>query len=97
MSAPKAPEFQFTVLYFASAASYTHKQYDFLPGPLLFSDLPDVLERKYPGITEKILESCAYTVNLDYVDMEEEYAKEQIGLRVSPGDEVAIIPPVSSG
>jgi molybdopterin converting factor small subunit len=31
------------------------------------------------------------------VDMEEEVGKGQQGLVVQPGDEVAIIPPVSSG
>jgi len=39
-----------------------------------------------------VLDSCALTVNLEYVDLddlEEEMIKE--------GDEVAIIPPVSSG
>jgi len=97
MSAPRAPAGQFTVLYFASSSSYTHKQHDFFPGPLPLSQVPDALEKQYPGIKEKILESCALTVNLDYVDLEEEGAKGEQGLVVQPGDEVAIIPPVSSG
>lgn len=97
MSAPRAPAGQFTVLYFASSSSYTHKQHDFFPGPLRLSQVPDVLEKQYPGIKEKILGSCALTVNLDYVDLEEEGAKGEQGLVVQPGDEIAIIPPVSSG
>lgn len=97
MSAPRAPAGQFTVLYFASSSSYTHKQHDFFPGPLLLSLVPDVLEKQYPGIKEKILGSCALTVNLDYVDAEDEAAKGEQGLMVQPGDEIAIIPPVSSG
>lgn len=97
MSAPKAPAGQFTVLYFASSSSYTHKQYDFFPGPLLLSQMPDLLEKQYPGIKDKVLGSCALTVNLDYVDLDEELGKGAQGLVVQPGDEVAIIPPVSSG
>ncbi|KAM0706640.1 hypothetical protein Q7P35_005968 [Cladosporium inversicolor] len=97
MSAPKAPDGQFTVLFFASSSSYTNKQHDFFYAPCFLSEVPDMLERRYPGIKEKILESCAFTVNLDYVDMEEEEAKENLGLRVHSGDEIAIIPPVSSG
>ena len=97
MSAPKAPAGQITVLYFASASSYTHKQYDFFPGPVPLSQMPDVLEKQYPGIRDKVLGSCALTVNLEYVDLEEESGKGDQGLMVQPGDEVAIIPPVSSG
>ena len=55
------------------------------------TDLFGVLERQYPGITKAVLDSCAVTVNLEYVDVEE--AKAVIDV----GDEVAIIPPVSSG
>ena len=97
MSAPKAPAGQFTVLYFASSSSYTHKRYDFFPGPILLSQMPDVLEKQYPGIKDKVLGSCALTVNLDYVDLEEESGNGEQGLTLQPGDEVAIIPPVSSG
>ena len=55
------------------------------------------LAERYPGIKEKVLGSCALTVNLDYVDVEEEVGKGEGGLVVRAGDEVAIIPPVSSG
>lgn len=61
------------------------------------TELFNKLEEKYPGIKENVLSSSAVTVNLDYVDLEEEGAKGSQGLSIQPGDEVAIIPPVSSG
>ncbi|KAK6432718.1 hypothetical protein LTR95_011110 [Oleoguttula sp. CCFEE 5521] len=97
MSVPKPPPGHCTVLYFAAATSYTKKQYDHLPVPFLLSALPEVLEHRYPGIKAKVLVSCAVTVNLDYVDVEEEAGKGAEGLVVASGDEVAVIPPVSSG
>ena len=59
----------------------------------------------------KVLGSCAVTVNLEYVDIEEdgkeeggneeeekeEGKKRKKGLVIKEGDEVGIIPPVSSG
>jgi len=42
----------------------------------------------------KVLESCLVTINLEYVDMPENGDKGQV---INEGDEVAIIPPVSSG
>ncbi len=56
-----------------------------------------VLEKLYPGITKAVLDSCAVTVNLEYVDVEEEGSGEEAGVVINVGDEVAIIPPVSSG
>lgn len=97
MSTPRAPPGHFILLYFASASSFTRRQHDFLPAPLPLSRLFGVLEEKYQGIEEKVLGSCAVTVNLDYMDVEEEKAKGESGLVVQVGDEVAIIPPVSSG
>jgi len=97
MSAPRAPAGHFTVLYFASSRSYTHKEHDYFPGPLLLSQVPDLLEMQYRGIKEKLLGSCMLTVNLDYVDVEEEAVKGEQGLMVQPGDDLAIIPPVSAG
>jgi molybdopterin converting factor small subunit len=61
------------------------------------SELYDRLEEKYPGIKDHVLSSSAMTVNLDYVDVEEETAKGEDGLKIQAGDEAAIIPPVSSG
>jgi len=94
MSAPKAPTGHFTILYFASASSYTRKQREYLPAPLPLDQLFATLDEHYAGIKEKVLSSCAVTVNLDYVDVEEDGSK---GVMVKEGDEVAIIPPVSSG
>ena len=48
-------------------------------------------------MTKAVLESCAVTVNLEYVDVEEENGRERAGVVIKEGDEVAIIPPVSSG
>lgn len=92
MSIPKAPPGHFTLLYFASAASFTGKRYDHLPAPLALGKLSAVLEERYRNIEEKVLGSCAVTVNLDYVDLETDAEN-----MIQEGDEVAIIPPVSSG
>ena len=97
MSSPKPPPGHFTLLYFAASTSYTQKEYEFLPAPLLLSQLYDKLDERYPGIKDKVLSSSALTVNLDYVDVEEESAKGDKGLAIQAGDEVAIIPPVSAG
>jgi len=87
---------QFTLLYFASASSYTSKSSESLPAPLLLSKLFDTLEETYPGMKSKILESCLVTINLEYVDLPEIGSSEE-GTIIQEGDEVAIIPPVSSG
>ena len=59
------------------------------------------LEKQYPGITKAVLDSCAVTVNLEYVDVEEDGKGtgdgKGGGAVIERGDEVAIIPPVSSG
>lgn len=94
MSAPRAPAGHFTILYFASASSFTHKQHEHLPAPLPLNELFMTLEDRYAGIKEKVLSSCAVTVNLDYVDVEEGGVSGPV---IKEGDEVAIIPPVSSG
>lgn len=97
MSSPKAPAGHFTLLYFAASSSYTRKEHDFLPGPLPVVQLFDKLEEMYPGIKEKVLSSSAVTVNLEYVDLGDEAGKGAKGMNIKEGDEVAIIPPVSSG
>ena len=84
----------FSILYFASAATFTQKSSEDIPAPLAASNLFDYLDQKYPGFKSKILTSCAFTVNLRYIDMDE---SSQPQLHIQEGDEVAIIPPVSSG
>jgi len=101
----------FTILYFAGASTYTALSSERLPAPLPLSKLFPTLESRYPGITSKVLSSCAVSVNLEYVDMDEVDGEiqEQLGegaagegnsttdIIIQPGDEVGIIPPVSSG
>ncbi|KAI5240724.1 hypothetical protein E4T42_08288 [Aureobasidium subglaciale] len=82
----------FSILYFASAASFTNKSSDLLPAPMKLSDLFDHLETIHPKIKQNILHSCALTVNLEYVDVEAD-----ADMLINHGDEVAVIPPVSSG
>jgi molybdopterin synthase sulfur carrier subunit len=95
-TAIKAPAGQFTVLYFASAGSYTSKDSETFEAPLPLSKLFETLEGKYNGMKAKVLESCLVTVNLEYVDIPEG-GKGDSEMVLKEGDEVAIIPPVSSG
>lgn len=90
MTSPTTPTFK--LLYFASASDYTSLSSEHLPAPLKVSQLFELLEEKYAGMKEKVLCSCMVTVNLEYVDLEEGGERE-----IRAGDEVAIIPPVSSG
>lgn len=83
------------MLFFASASSFTSKQHDTFLAPLPLKGLFDALEERYSGIKEKVLESCLVTVNLEYVDIPG--PDEGDGPEIKAGDEVAIIPPVSSG
>lgn len=92
---PRPPSGHFNVLYFASASSFTSKQSEALPAPLPLGQLFDALEERHPGIKSKILDSCLVTVNLEYVDVPP--AGQVSGIVIKEGDEVAIIPPVSSG
>jgi len=95
----KPPAGHFRLLYFASAASFAGKSSDDFPAPLPTRDLFSIVEKKYPGITKAVLSTAAITVNLDYVDVEEsqEGLEDSKGPVIQEGDEVAIIPPVSSG
>lgn len=88
------PKGHFNILYFASASSYTSKPSEALPAPLPLSKLFAELNARYPGIKTKILDSCLVTVNLEYLDVP---AEGEEGAVILEGDEVAIIPPVSSG
>jgi molybdopterin converting factor small subunit len=92
---PKPPKGYFNVLLFASASSFTSREYATLPAPLPIGKLFDALEELHSGIKDKILSSCLVTVNLNYVDMPDSDSED--ALVIQEGDEVAIIPPVSSG
>ncbi|PHH65468.1 hypothetical protein CDD81_2248 [Ophiocordyceps australis] len=85
----------FKILYFAGASSFTGKEGERLPAPLSLNKLFTELEAKYPGIGEAVLESCLVTINLEYVDVPSEHDTD--GTVIKEADEVAIIPPVSSG
>ena len=95
----KAPAGHFRLLYFASAASFTHKSSEDFVAPLPVAHLYKTVERKHPGITQAVLSTAAITVNLDYIDVEEDHRTSEgdRGMIIQEGDEVAIIPPVSSG
>lgn len=102
MMAGKPPPGHFRILYFASAASFTRKAFDDFPAPLDLAKLSQFLESKYFGMKQGVLGSCAVALNLEYVDMDEARAFSGFGITptavvIKEGDEVAIIPPVSSG
>lgn len=94
-SAPKPPPGHFNLLYFATATSYTGRDYEAFPAPLPLKQLFEQLETRYPGIQAKVLDSCLVTVNLEYVDVPTEEGTPDVVIQEA--DEVAIIPPVSSG
>jgi molybdopterin synthase sulfur carrier subunit len=96
MANPKPPAGQFALLYFAAASSFTKRNSENFPAPVRAAELFELLEGKYPGIRDKVLSSCAVTVNLQYIDLDGEDAADT-DLVIKAGDEVAIIPPVSSG
>lgn len=89
----------FRILYFASASSFTNKSSEDIRAPMDIKLLFQHLEEAYPGIRKAVLSSCAITLNLNYVDMEDVHGSQagDSELKIVEGDEVAIIPPVSSG
>lgn len=97
MSATKAPAGHFAVLYFAAAASYTHRQHEFFRAPIPSDKLFEMLEERYADITARVLSSCAVTINFDYIVIGDGLAGVDSSKQIQDGDEVAIIPPVSSG
>lgn len=97
MPSSKPPSRHFNLLYFASAASFTKKNSEVFEAPIRASDLFDLLEKRYPGIKDIVLSSCAVTVNLEYIDLDVDEEAHESRLVIKEGDEVAIIPPVSSG
>lgn len=96
VSAPKPQPGHFNVLYFAGASTFIGKDHETLPAPLALDQLFLRLESRYPGLKSRVLDSCLVTINLEYVDVPAEAAAAG-GLVIQDGDEVAIIPPVSSG
>lgn len=90
---PKPPQGHFNVLFFAGASSYTGRDSVALPAPLALGRLFDELEAMFPGVKAKILDSCGVTLNLEYVDV----SGDCEDMVIREADEVAIIPPVSSG
>ena len=96
---PKPPKGHFNLLYFASATSFTAKEFEAFPAPLPLKKLFPFLEERYSGITRKVLDSCLVTINMNYVDMPSEGDTDKASEEtvIKEGDEVAIIPPVSSG
>lgn len=91
----------FQIHYFSIAAAYTSKNSESLPAPLPLARLFDTLEARYPGIRKQVLSSCGVSVGDEYVDIPEvnvgETDEAVAGRVIQAGDEVAIIPPVSSG
>lgn len=83
------------MLYFAGASSYTGKDHEAWPAPLPLTELFSKLDSRYPGMQQKILDSCMVTINLDYVKIPE--VGDPDNTMIQECDEVAIIPPVSSG
>ncbi|KZM25775.1 uncharacterized protein EKO05_0002554 [Ascochyta rabiei] len=98
MASSKPPAGHFTILYFAAASTFTGKTTEHLPAPLRVRHLFAKLDDTYPGFKERVLSSCAVTVNLDYVDLDDDDdGASCVDMEINAGDEVAIIPPVSSG
>lgn len=92
----------FTLLLFASAQTYCSNTESLRwSAPTTLRQVCNDLEEKFPGFGEKVLRASGVTVNLDYVDFE--YDRDVLGegeggqYVVQPGDEIGIIPPVSSG
>lgn len=87
------------MLYFAAATAFTGKDYEALPAPLPLGRLFAELEARYSGIRAGVLDGSMVTINLEYVDVPGEGASQagEAGVVIQAGDEVAVIPPVSSG
>lgn len=101
---PKPPKGHFNILYFASAGSYTGKNVEALPAPLPLRKLFGALEERYKGIRASVLDHSLVTINLTYVEVpsggdggEAQQGDDEDEVIIQEGDEVAIIPPVSSG
>ncbi|CAO3574873.1 unnamed protein product [Mortierella alpina] len=81
----------FTVLYFASAkdASKTESdKFEWTDG-INSTALTRLLLDRHPDL-DKVLKTSMFAVNMEYMDNDNSWT-------VQPGDEIAIIPPVSGG
>ncbi len=95
MSKPSSGHFK--ILYFAAASSTAGKSEEMLPAPLPLASLFKTLEQRYPGMTAEVLKHSLVTLNLEYVDVPTSEDSETSNIVIEENDEVAIIPPVSSG
>ncbi len=80
----------FTVLFFAAARDIAGPEMK-IDDSIPLGNLPPLLIQMHPAL-ETILTSCAVCVNLEYYDITEDAT-----FVIKKGDEVGIIPPVSSG
>lgn len=91
----------FQIHYFSTASTYTGKSTERLPAPLPISRLFDLLEERYPGMRDAVLRSCGVSVGDEYVDVDvddkDNSGGGEGGVVIKAGEEVALIPPVSSG
>lgn len=79
---------QFNVLYFGQLKDITNVPSEMIePAINTPASILESIKRKYPE-SEHLIQCCAVSVNLDYVDEDSE---------VAPSSEIAIIPPVSAG
>ncbi|KAF9580147.1 hypothetical protein BGW38_003325 [Lunasporangiospora selenospora] len=82
---------KFTVLYFAAAKDASKAESDSFEWKegITSQVLTQLLLDRHPTIST-VLKSSMFAVNMEYMDQDSNWT-------VSPGDEVAIIPPVSGG
>ncbi|KAF9574970.1 hypothetical protein EC968_004730 [Mortierella alpina] len=81
----------FTVLYFASAKDASKTEADKLEwtAGINSTALTRLLLDLHPGL-DHVLKTSMFAVNMEYMDNDDSWT-------VQPGDEIAIIPPVSGG
>ncbi|KAF9428914.1 hypothetical protein BGZ94_000525 [Podila epigama] len=82
---------KFTVLYFAAAKDASKTDVDSFEwsAGITASVLTQRLLERHPSL-DYILKTSMYAVNMEYMD-------DDLSWTVQPGDEIAIIPPVSGG
>ncbi|KAJ3158849.1 hypothetical protein HDU86_002537 [Geranomyces michiganensis] len=92
---------EFQVLYFASARDATSVREETLSVPddrptLAVPQLIQTLITRHPGL-EAVFKSAILAINNQYVDHAGRELDGGRTVEVAPGDEVAVIPPVSGG